>query len=32
MSMLPRISGRDTVKLLAQIGYQKDRPTGSHIV
>jgi predicted RNA binding protein YcfA (HicA-like mRNA interferase family) len=30
--MLPRISGRDTVKLLAKIGYEKDRQTGSHIV
>ncbi len=32
MSRLPRMSGRDTVKLLAKIGYLKDRQTGSHIV
>ena len=31
MSVLPRISGRKTVKALLRIGYEKDRQTGSHI-
>ncbi|MDQ3754111.1 MAG: type II toxin-antitoxin system HicA family toxin [Acidobacteriota bacterium] len=32
MSVLPRISGREVVKALRQIGYEQDRQRGSHIV
>lgn len=32
MSILPRISGRNVVKALAKVGYEKDRQTGSHII
>ena len=32
MSSLPRISGRDVVKALQKIGYEKDRQRESHIV
>lgn len=32
MSVLPRISGRETVKALRKIGYEQDRQRGSHIV
>ncbi len=32
MSYLPQVSGRETVKALAKIGYQFDRQRGSHIV
>jgi len=32
MSVLPRISGRETVVALAKFGYEKDRQKGSHIV
>ena len=32
MSTLPRISGREVVKALKQVGYKKDRQKGSHIV
>ena len=32
MSILPQISGREVVKALHKIGYEKDRQKGSHIV
>ena len=32
MSDLPRISGREVVKALKKIGYEKDRQRGSHII
>ena len=32
MSQLPRISGREAVKALGQIGYEQDRQRGSHII
>jgi predicted RNA binding protein YcfA (HicA-like mRNA interferase family) len=32
MSILPRISGRETAAALSKIGYEKDRQKGSHIV
>lgn len=32
MSRLPRISGREVVKALRKIGFEKDRQRGSHIV
>lgn len=32
MSVLPRISGREVVKALLKMGYEKDRQKGSHIV
>jgi predicted RNA binding protein YcfA (HicA-like mRNA interferase family) len=32
VSQLPRISGREVVKALSQIGYERDRQRGSHIV
>ena len=32
MSNLPRVSGRDVVKALRKIGYDRDRQRGSHIV
>jgi predicted RNA binding protein YcfA (HicA-like mRNA interferase family) len=32
MSILPRISGRDAVRVLSKLGYEKDRQKGSHIV
>ena len=32
MSTLPQISGREVVRALNKIGYEKDRQTGSHIV
>ena len=32
MTTLPRISGREVVKALKQLGYKKDRQKGSHIV
>ncbi len=32
MSDLPRISGREVVKALKKLGYEKDRQKGSHIV
>ena len=32
MSTLPRVSGREVVKALRKIGYDRDRQRGSHIV
>ena len=32
MSVLPRVSGREVVKALLQIGYEQDRQRGSHII
>jgi len=32
VSQLPRISGREAVKALGQIGYEQDRQRGSHII
>lgn len=32
MSRLPRVSGRDAVKVFARRGYEVDRQRGSHIV
>jgi predicted RNA binding protein YcfA (HicA-like mRNA interferase family) len=32
VSQLPRISGREVVKALRKIGYERDRQRGSHIV
>ena len=32
MSSLPQISGREVVRALLKIGYEKDRQKGSHIV
>ena len=32
MSYLPRLSGREVVKALGEIGYEFDRQRGSHIV
>ena len=32
MSKLPQISGKDLVKALSKIGYEKDWQRGSHII
>ncbi len=32
MSKLPRVSGREVVRVFARIGYEIDRQRGSHIV
>ncbi len=32
MSLLPRVSGRDVVKVLLKIGYEHDRQRGSHVI
>lgn len=32
MSALPRVSGREIVKALEKVGYERDRQRGSHIV
>lgn len=32
MSRLPRVSGREVVSALQEIGYERDRQRGSHIV
>ena len=32
MSVLPRVSGREVVKVLLKIGYEQDRQRGSHII
>lgn len=32
MSVLPRVSGREVVRALQEIGYERDRQRGSHIV
>ena len=32
MSILPRVSGREVVKALQKVGYERDRQRGSHIV
>ena len=32
MSALPRVSGREVVKALQEVGYERDRQRGSHIV
>ena len=32
MTVLPRISGREVAAVLVQLGYEKDRQKGSHIV
>lgn len=32
MTKLPSVSGRDLIKALAKIGYQRDHQRGSHII
>lgn len=32
MSRLPQVSGRKTVRALGKVGYEFDRPRGSHII
>jgi predicted RNA binding protein YcfA (HicA-like mRNA interferase family) len=32
VSVLPRVSGRDVVKALIKVGYERDRQRGSHII
>ena len=32
MSKIPQVSGRQVVKALSKIGYEKDRQKGSHII
>lgn len=32
MSNLPAVSGREVVKALTKIGYERDRQRGSHII
>jgi predicted RNA binding protein YcfA (HicA-like mRNA interferase family) len=32
VSVLPRVSGREVVRALQKIGYERDRQRGSHIV
>jgi predicted RNA binding protein YcfA (HicA-like mRNA interferase family) len=32
VSVLPRVSGREVVKALQRVGYERDRQRGSHIV
>ncbi|CAN5602879.1 type II toxin-antitoxin system HicA family toxin [soil metagenome] len=32
MSALPRVSGREVVKALRKVGYERNRQRGSHIV
>jgi predicted RNA binding protein YcfA (HicA-like mRNA interferase family) len=32
MSHLPRVSGREVVKALCKLGYERDRQRGSHII
>jgi predicted RNA binding protein YcfA (HicA-like mRNA interferase family) len=32
VSALPRVSGREVVKALRKVGYERDRQRGSHIV
>jgi len=32
VSILPRVSGREVVRALRKIGYDRDRQRGSHIV
>ena len=32
MSALPRVPGREVVKALQKVGYERDRQRGSHIV
>ena len=32
MSTLPRVSGREVVRALQKVGYERDRQRGSHIV
>ena len=32
MSALPRVSGREVVKALQKVGYERDRQRGSHVV
>lgn len=32
MSALPRVSGREVVRALRKIGYERDRQRGSHMV
>ena len=32
MSVLPRVSGREVVKALLKVGYERDRQRGSHII
>ncbi|CAN5834257.1 type II toxin-antitoxin system HicA family toxin [soil metagenome] len=32
MSALPRVSGREVMQALKEIGYERDRQRGSHIV
>jgi predicted RNA binding protein YcfA (HicA-like mRNA interferase family) len=32
VSVLPRVSGREVVKALQKVGYERDRQRGSHIV
>ena len=32
MSTLPSVSGREVVKALTKVGYERDRQRGSHII
>jgi len=32
LSFLPQLSGREVVKVLTKLGFQKDRQKGSHII
>jgi predicted RNA binding protein YcfA (HicA-like mRNA interferase family) len=32
VSRLPRVSGREVVRALQEVGYERDRQRGSHIV
>jgi predicted RNA binding protein YcfA (HicA-like mRNA interferase family) len=32
VTVLPRVSGRDVVKALLKVGYERDRQRGSHII
>jgi predicted RNA binding protein YcfA (HicA-like mRNA interferase family) len=32
VSVLPRVSGREVVKALVRVGYERDRQRGSHII
>ena len=32
MSTLPRVSGREVIKALQKVGYERDRQRGSHVI
>jgi predicted RNA binding protein YcfA (HicA-like mRNA interferase family) len=32
MSVMPCVSGREVVKALGKVGYERDRQRGSHII